>query len=58
MGKKKEWENMDAKGCPYPCRTCDVKACYDKTCLAWLRWVSARWREVTEPLKRREGNER
>lgn len=54
MGKKKKVECVDAKDCPYPCRTCDVKVCSDKSCRAWQRWVAAMWREVTAPLKRRE----
>ena len=61
MGKEKEWENLDAKGCPYPCRLCDLgrpERCTHKSCLKWKRWVGIKWKEVTEPLKRREENER
>ena len=46
-------DSMDAKEYCYPCKYCEKKAfCHNRECATWLEWFGAKWREVTEVLKK------
>ena len=47
---------LNGKKIPYPCTNCpkNSKPCSYKYCTEWKEWFTAKWKETTKVLKRKE----
>lgn len=46
--------SLDAKGCAYPCTTCEKNdICRSVECAYWVNWFEIKWREVTTALNKK-----